>query len=97
MNYLKQKDLIKCSNDVTEKEFVKTLKYNKNNENKLPNIKHPKAKPINKYITKWKVIELDGYVPSLISKIACILNKEFNYQINEAVCSLKKNHLTTLL
>lgn len=78
MNYLKEKDLIKCSNDITEKEFVKPLKYNKNNENKLPNIKHPKAKPINKYITKWKVIELDGYVPSLISKIACILNKEFN-------------------
>jgi len=78
MNYLKQKDLIKCSNNITEKEFVKPLKYNKNNENKLPSIKHPKAKPIKKYITKWKVIELDGYVPSLISKIACILNKEFN-------------------
>lgn len=78
MNYLKEKELIKCSNDITEKEFVNQLKYNKNNENKLPNIEHPNAKSINKYITKWKVIELDGYVPSLISKIACILNREFN-------------------
>lgn len=77
MNYLKEKEPVKCSNTITDKDFIKDLKYDKNKENKLPYLVHPKAHVIKQYTPRWKVIEFDGYVPAIISKIACFLSEEF--------------------
>ena len=78
MSYLKDEELIICSNRLTEKEYLKDLEYNKNKVNKLPYIIHPKSKKISEYKIKWRMIDIDGYIPALVAKIAYFLKKEFS-------------------
>ena len=81
-NSLNGKELIKCKIAISEKDFLKKLNYYKKNEPKLPRIIHNEAAIVKRYITKWKVVQLNTYVPGIIAKLSCLLAQEFkNNQI----------------
>lgn len=78
INSLNKKALVACENTINEKEFVKKLTYYKKREPKFPIIVNKKSSPINQYKVKWKIIEIDEYIPAIIAKLSCILAKEFD-------------------
>lgn len=77
MNSLKKSELLKCANNITDREFVKTKNYYKKSEPKFPYIKHNEARKINKYKSRWRIIEIDGYVQAIVAKLSCLLAQEF--------------------
>lgn len=77
MKYLQNKELIKCDNTITDKEFLNSLKTYKKAENKMPKLINKESNRISKYISKWKVIEIDGYVQEIVAKLSCIFANEF--------------------
>ena len=78
VNYLNNDDLIKCSNSITDYQFVKKLNYYKKTESKYPYLKNPYTKKINNYKTKIRIISIDGYIQAIVAKLSCILADEFN-------------------
>ena len=77
VRYLQGKELTECSNRITDRDFIKDLKWNRDKVKKFPNITHPKTQNFKGYKQKWRVIEFDGYVPAIVAKIACFFTKEF--------------------
>lgn len=76
-NSLNGKELIKCKKAISEKDFLKKLNYYKKNEPKLPRIIHDEASTIKRYTTRWQVVRLNTYVPSIIAKLSRLLAQEF--------------------
>lgn len=77
VNVLNKKQIINCDNNIDEKAFIKKLNYYKKNEPKLPKIPHHEARPINNYKVKWRLIQIDEYVPAIVAKLSSILAQEF--------------------
>lgn len=75
--YLTDEELIACNNYMSDIEFLKNKKPYKEGVNKIPTFTHSKSKVIKKYNSKWKTIDIDGYVPSVVAKLSKIFAGEF--------------------
>lgn len=76
--YLNNETLIKCNNFITDKEFLKDKKYYKKSISKIPTIKHTKSNIIKNCKPKWRIIDIDEYVPSIVAKLSKIFAEEFD-------------------
>lgn len=77
MNDLKGCELIKCNNFITDKEFIKKKDYYKKSEPKFPMIVNKNSNVIRDYKQRWRIIEIDGYIPAIVAKLSCLLANEF--------------------
>lgn len=75
--YLINEELIACNNSISDRDFLKNIKFYKKSINIIPRITHSKSNMIKKYNSKWKIIDIDRYVPSIVAKLSKILAEEF--------------------
>lgn len=74
---LKNEVLINCNNYITDYEFLKDKNYYKESLNKKPKIKHSKSNIIKSCKSKWRIIDVDCYVPSIVAKLSKVFADEF--------------------
>lgn len=74
---LRNEELIKYSNELSDRDFLKTLDYKKKIEPKFPNLTPIHSKRVSKYVMKRRVIILNCYTTAIVAKIAKIIADEF--------------------
>ena len=78
---LNKQKLLVCNNSVSDNKFVKRLNYNCKKIDLSPSVSINASMKVKTFVPTWKIITVDGYHSAIVSKILCILSKEF---INES-------------